>query len=66
MYGRRNALISDLMGSISIATVEPEPTPPTGKHISTVAIRIDRIQNSKTAEHWSGSDIFSPIQQLQG
>jgi predicted ester cyclase len=39
--------------------------PPTGKHISTVAIRIDRIQNGKIAEHWSVSDISSLIQQLQ-
>lgn len=39
--------------------------PPTGKHISTVAIRIDQIQDSKIAEHWSVSDIASLIQQLQ-
>jgi predicted ester cyclase len=40
--------------------------PPTGKHISTVAIRIDRIQAGKIAEHWSISDLSSLIQQLQG
>jgi steroid delta-isomerase-like uncharacterized protein len=39
--------------------------PATGKHISTVAIRIYRLQDSKIAEHWSVSDLASLIQQLQ-
>jgi predicted ester cyclase len=38
---------------------------PTGKYISTSAIRIDRIQEGKIAEHWSVSDAASLMQQLQ-
>jgi steroid delta-isomerase-like uncharacterized protein len=40
-------------------------TPPTGKSISTSAMRIDRIQDGKIAEHWSVSDAASLMQQLQ-
>jgi steroid delta-isomerase-like uncharacterized protein len=39
--------------------------PPTGKSISTSAMRIDRIQDGKIAEHWSVSDAASLMQQLQ-
>jgi steroid delta-isomerase-like uncharacterized protein len=39
--------------------------PPTGKHISTSVIRIDRIQAGKIAEHWSVSDAASLMQQIQ-
>jgi steroid delta-isomerase-like uncharacterized protein len=39
--------------------------PPTGKHISTSVIRIDRIQAGKIAEHWSVSDTASLMQQIQ-
>ena len=39
--------------------------PPTGKHISTSVIRIDRVQDGKIAEHWSVSDAASLMQQLQ-
>jgi steroid delta-isomerase-like uncharacterized protein len=39
--------------------------PPTGKHISTSVIRIDRIQDGKIAEHWSVSDAASLMQQIQ-
>lgn len=38
---------------------------PTGKRISTSAIRIDRVQDGKIAEHWSVSDAASVMQQLQ-
>jgi predicted ester cyclase len=38
---------------------------PTGKHISTSVIRIDRIQEGKIAEHWSVSDAAGLMQQLQ-
>ncbi|TYQ27761.1 ester cyclase [Pseudanabaena sp. UWO311] len=39
--------------------------PPTGKHISTSVIRIDRIQDGKIAEHWSVSDAASLMQQIK-
>jgi steroid delta-isomerase-like uncharacterized protein len=39
-------------------------TPPTGKHISTSVIRIDRVQAGKIAEHWSVSDAAGLMQQL--
>jgi predicted ester cyclase len=39
--------------------------PATGKHISNLAIRIDRIRDGKIAEHWSISDAASLMQQLQ-
>lgn len=38
---------------------------PTGKRISLSAIRLDRIQDEKIAEHWSVSDAASLVQQLQ-
>jgi steroid delta-isomerase-like uncharacterized protein len=38
---------------------------PTGKSISTSAIRIDRIQDGKIAEHWSVSDAVGLTLQLQ-
>lgn len=38
---------------------------PTGKNISMSAIRIDRIQDGKLAEHWSIADVAGLIQQLQ-
>ncbi len=38
---------------------------PTGKSISTSAIRIDRIQDGKIAEHWSVSDAAGLTLQLQ-
>ena len=39
--------------------------PPTGKSISTSAIRIDRVQNGKIVEHWSVSDAAALMLQLQ-
>lgn len=39
--------------------------PPTGKHISTSVIRIDRVQDGKITEHWSVSDAASLMQQIQ-
>jgi steroid delta-isomerase-like uncharacterized protein len=39
--------------------------PPTGKHISTSVIRIDRVQDGKIAEHWSVSDAAGLMQQVQ-
>ncbi|MEH2251953.1 ester cyclase [Nostoc sp.] len=39
--------------------------PPTGKSISISAIRIDRVQDGKIAEHWSVSDAAGLMQQLQ-
>jgi predicted ester cyclase len=39
--------------------------PPTGKSISMSAIRIDRLRDSKIAEHWSVSDLAGLMQQLQ-
>jgi steroid delta-isomerase-like uncharacterized protein len=38
--------------------------PPTGKHISTSVIRIDRVQDGKITEHWSVSDAAGLMQQL--
>ena len=38
---------------------------PTGKRIALAAMRIDRLQNGKIAEHWSVSDGASLMQQLQ-
>jgi predicted ester cyclase len=38
---------------------------PTGKSISTSAIRIDRIQDDKIVEHWSVSDATGLALQLQ-
>jgi steroid delta-isomerase-like uncharacterized protein len=38
---------------------------PTGKSISTSAIRIDRIQDGKITEHWSVSDAVGLMQQIQ-
>jgi predicted ester cyclase len=40
--------------------------PATGKNISNLAIRIDRIQNGKVVEHWSISDIAGLMQQIKG
>jgi steroid delta-isomerase-like uncharacterized protein len=39
--------------------------PPTGKHISTSVIRIDRVRDAKIAEHWSVSDAAGLMQQIQ-
>ena len=39
--------------------------PPTGKHISTSVIRIDRVRDGKITEHWSVSDAASLMQQIQ-
>ncbi len=39
--------------------------PPTGKHISTSVIRIDRVQDGKITEHWSVSDAAGLVQQIQ-
>ncbi len=39
--------------------------PPTGKNILMSAIRIDRIQDGKIAEHWSVGDLAGLMQQLQ-
>ncbi|MBW4472522.1 MAG: ester cyclase [Stenomitos rutilans HA7619-LM2] len=39
--------------------------PPTGKHISTSVIRIDRVQDGKITEHWSVSDATGLMQQIQ-
>jgi predicted ester cyclase len=39
--------------------------PPTGKHISTAVIRIDRVQNGKLTEHWSVSDAAGLLLQIQ-
>ncbi|MEY2830771.1 MAG: hypothetical protein RLZZ574_29 [Cyanobacteriota bacterium] len=39
--------------------------PPTGKHISTSVIRIDRVQDGKITEHWSVSDAAGLMQQIQ-
>ncbi|OKH53932.1 hypothetical protein NIES2101_09310 [Calothrix sp. HK-06] len=39
--------------------------PPTGKHISTSVIRIDRVQDRKITEHWSVSDAAGLMQQIQ-
>ena len=41
-------------------------TPPTGKHVSMAAIRVDRLRDGKIAEHWSVSDLTGLMQQLQG
>jgi predicted ester cyclase len=38
---------------------------PTGKDISTLVIRIDRVQDDKIAEHLSVSDVAGLMQQLQ-
>ncbi len=38
---------------------------PTGKHVSTSVIRIDRVQDGKITEHWSVSDAASLMQQIQ-
>jgi hypothetical protein len=57
MYGRRHALISDLI-DLCRATVEPESTQicilPTGKHISTAAIRI--VLDKTLLKYYSMSD----------
>jgi steroid delta-isomerase-like uncharacterized protein len=39
--------------------------PPTGKHISTSVIRIDRVRDDKIIEHWSVSDAAGLMQQIQ-
>jgi steroid delta-isomerase-like uncharacterized protein len=39
--------------------------PPTGKNISMSAIRIDRMQDGKIAEHWSVGNMAGLMQQLQ-
>jgi steroid delta-isomerase-like uncharacterized protein len=39
--------------------------PPTGKHISTSVIRINRVRDGKIAEHWSVSDAAGLVKQIQ-
>lgn len=38
---------------------------PTGKQVSLLSIRIDRIQDDRIAEHWSVADLAGLMQQLQ-
>jgi len=38
---------------------------PTGKQVTVVTIRIDRLVDSKIAEHWSVADISGLMEQLQ-
>ena len=59
-------LVVTQMVSRGVHTGDDMGVPATGRAVSLAAIRIDRCDNGKIAEHWSVSDVAGLMGQLQG